>query len=258
MAFKGIEFLNYEEKLALFYGIMLGDGCLSNGVYKRHTKHTICITGSIYGDKEFFDSLIIPLVKDLNNRDVKYHERPNLGSLDLRFEDIILFNKLKDLGFIVGHKGPMISIPDFFNKYNLMINVTRGFIATDGSLVLTKNPNKFYPRIEANGISKPLILGIFKFLSDSGLQGHIYKAKRLKLDGGFRHLQDQYRFQFNGPRNLDLFCRKIGFINSKHFCKLNTFYEYSKVYDEKLKYPYPNNKRRIRDKLNLEYYNIWR
>jgi len=259
MTFKGIELLNYEEKLALFYGIMLGDGCLSYGNYgKSGTRHTICVVGSIYDDKPFFETIVIPLVKDLTSKEVKFHERPRIGCIDLRFDNPPFFYKLKGMGFIVGRKGPKISVPKNFLDYNLMVNIIRGFMATDGSLVLTKNPNKFYPRIEANGISKPLILQIYKFLYNVGLKGSFYKAIRLKVDPRFKIVQDKYRFQFNGSKNLELFCDKIGFINPKHISKLSAFYQYSQKYDTELKNTNKEEKIVVRASLNSHYYNIWR
>ena len=46
--------LNDEEKFALFYGIMLGDGCLSYyGTKEKVNRFTIAITGGI-DDRKLF------------------------------------------------------------------------------------------------------------------------------------------------------------------------------------------------------------
>jgi hypothetical protein len=51
--------LTNEEKFALFYGIMMGDGCLSyciqkRGSWKPRVMFMISITGSSVDDRDFF------------------------------------------------------------------------------------------------------------------------------------------------------------------------------------------------------------
>lgn len=149
--------------------------------------------------------------------------------LDINFPNKSIFNKISERGFPVGKKGPNINIPKYFYNQKLVKYVVAGFMATDGSLVLTKNPNKYYPRIEANGISKPLIEQVHAFLISVGMSGAFYLAKRKNTYSSY-NLKQQYRIQFNGIKNLLLFYEKIGFVNSKHQEKYKTFLDYSENY----------------------------
>ncbi len=67
------------------------------------------------------------------------------------------------------------------------------------------------------------------------MEGSFYEAKRNKPydRGGIR--QQQYRFQFNGKRNLLLFNELIGFVNPKHQLKFDRFIIYDKIYLPKLR-----------------------
>ena len=146
-----ISSLNNDEKFALFYGIMLGDGCLSKYVVKdKREIFTICITGCAKDDRPFYEQVITPLLRSFGRRSITIKEREGCGAIEFNFPDNILFERVKSHGFPIGKKGPSIVIPKYFYDNNLVRFVVVGFMATDGSLVLTRNPNKYYPRIEGN------------------------------------------------------------------------------------------------------------
>ncbi len=215
--------LNDDEKFALFYGIMLGDGCLSHYKSKYGSiGYAISITCNYYDDQEFFKEIVLPLTISLRGKNINIKQRPKKGTIELNFCDKILFNKINSFGFPIGKKGKDLIIPEKFYKDNLLKFIIQGFFATDGSLVLTRNPNKLYPRLEAHVIHKKLIEQIYNFLSEEGLQGHVYKCKRIKQELRW-NVQDKYRFQFNGIDNLILFHEKIGFVNPKHEKKYQNF-----------------------------------
>lgn len=216
--------------LAFFYGIMLGGGCLSlvNG-----KKKFITITGSLRDDKPFFINFIHPILKKLRGKDTSLKIREGYGSIEYNFVDVKLFDFLHDLGFPIGKKGNSLFLPEIFAKSGLISQVVAGFFATGGSLVLTKNPNKYYPRLEAQVISKGLLREIYDHLISIGLKGSFYRAKRLKKD--FFSVAQRYRFQFNGLENLRIFEKEIGFINPKHSFKKSKFMDYSEEYINKLK-----------------------
>lgn len=213
-----IEKLNYNERMALLYGILLGDGCLSYYKNKFGKEYfSLCITGDYYSDTPFYDSVVIPLINSLRNlKEVKYKKRKEQGKIEILFFDKILFFKLNDMGFPIGKKGKNISIPNIFYDKNLLRYVAQGFVATDGSLVLTKNPRRLYPRIEAHIIAKKLVQQLTDYFCSIGMNGHLYECRRKKSFGLGRTRQTQYRFQFNGMKNLIIFQEKIGFLNPKH------------------------------------------
>lgn len=239
MAFN-LSSLTDEEKFALFYGIMLGDGCLSYCKTKRESGGVrelfiICITGGLKDDLGFFENVLVPLLKSFGRKSITIKERKNYGAIEINFPDKILFDRIKSFGFPVGKKGPYLSIPDYFSGKNLLKFIVAGFIATDGSLVLTKNPNKYYPRIEANSISKTLIEQIHAFLVSVGMNGAFYLAKRKKFSSKFNSNFKPYRFQFNGLKNLLLFHDTIGFANPKYEEKFMNFMKYENEYKRKIK-----------------------
>ena len=235
MKFFDITSLNDEQKFALFYGIMLGDGCLS--LYKtkdERERFSICITGHAVDDLEFYNRIIVPLLKSFGRKLVSIKTRSDCNAIEVNFPDRELFNRIRSFGFPIGKKGPNISIPRCFFERNLSTLVVAGFMATDGSLVLTKNPNKYYPRLEGNGISEKLIKQIQEYLSSIGMSGAFYLAKRKNVNS-FNNNQQQYRFQFNGKDNLLKFKEFVGFVNPKHQLKLNNFLVYNEKYNGLIK-----------------------
>ncbi|MBD3253300.1 hypothetical protein GF386_06205 [Candidatus Pacearchaeota archaeon] len=251
-----VDSLKEEERFALLFGILLGDGCLSCYPCKNRKNKTrvILITGNKIDDKPFFEKVLIPLLKSLIKNSVKIKERIDQNIIDIPFFDKGLFNKLSLLGFLIGKKGASLFVPkDIYDK-DLLRYVTQGFMATDGSLVLTKNPNKYYPRIEGNGISPILIRQITDYLIGIGMNGYFYEAKRNFNKVKWRVVQQQFRFQFNGLSNVLLFEEKIGFINPKHRMKFLRFLEYSKEYDSKIRGISSKKQKRTGENVNEIYY----
>ena len=142
--------------------------------------------------------------------------------------DTKLFEFIHSLGFPIGKKGSEIIIPNIFYEKDLMKYIAQGFIATDGSLVLTKNPNKYYPRIEAHAICKNVLKQLHGYFESLGMKGCFYKCKRLKKEAWAR--RDMYRFQFNGNKNLQIFNQCIGFVNPAYKMKFEKFLKYEQEY----------------------------
>ena len=235
MASFNVTSLNDNEKFALFYGIMLGDGCLSRYATKdERERFAVSITGCAKDDRPFYEKVIVPLLKSFGRKSITIKERKDCGAIELNFPDKLLFDRIKSFGFTVGKKGIDIVIPRYFYDNKLVKFVVAGFMATDGSLVLTKNPNKYYPRIEGNSISSKLIRQITDYLLSIGMNGSFYIAKRKNLGLSY-NIQQQYRFQFNGKDNLLLFEKLIGFVNPKHQKKFQDFLEYNNKYDQAIK-----------------------
>ena len=140
-----------DKDFALLYGIMLGDGCLSlvNG-----KKKFISIKGSLRDDISFFENIISPILIKFRNKHTNIKIRNVDNSIEFNFADNALFDLIHSFGFPIGKKGDRLFIPKIFYDKHLIRYVINGFFATDGSIVLTKNPNKYYPRLEAHVISK--------------------------------------------------------------------------------------------------------
>lgn len=232
-----LDSMNYDEKFALLFGILLGDGCLSFYRSGGRNYYAICISGDYYTDKPFYESIVCPLVDSLreNKLRIKFKENVNQGKIEVLFTDKELFHKLNSLGFPIGKKGTELHIQDYFYKNNLINYVIAGYLATDGCLVLTKNPNKFYPRIEGTGISPKLLNQITDYLNSIEMNGSFYEAKRKDAYQFGSLRQKIYRFQFNGKRNLLLFEELVGFVNPKHNERFRNFLKYNEEYDRNIK-----------------------
>lgn len=194
----------------------------------------VSITGSSEDDKNFFENILSPLLKNFTNKPINIKTRRDCFAIDILLYNKELFDRINSFGFPIGKKGPNIRIPKYFYNKNLIIYLVAGFMATDGSFVLTKNPNKYYPRIEGNGISKKLIKQIHEYLTKIGMEGHFYLAKRKNINSSY-NCQQQYRFQFNGLKNLLLFQKVIGFANPKYEEKFINFIKYESEYKRKIK-----------------------
>ena len=216
-----------DKDFALFYGIMLGDGCLSL-VYGK--KKFITITGSLDNDLPFFKEVISPILFKLRGRETNLKFRKDSRAIEFNFVDNNLFDFISSFGFPIGKKGNKLFIPKLFYEKNLVNYVVSGFFSTDGSLVLTKNPNKYYPRLEAHVISKTLLEEVYNYLNGIGMRGGFYSCKRNAQNVRWKNTQDQFKFQFNGKKNLIIFNDIIGFANPNYLRKYLSFLEYDNLY----------------------------
>ncbi len=205
----------FKKDIALIYGILLGDGCLSK-VGKHHYFIEIC--GHITDDIPFLTK-IKPLVEKIRGKTVKIKKRPSLGKLELSFADKKMFYLFYNIGFPIGKKGTKLTISPYF-KRRLYKEIIAGYFATDGCLVITNNNGTLYPRIEFSSISKRLLTQVLDYLRDKGMSGKLYVSHRYT-----NHWNTLYRIQFNGNTNLTKFIEIIGFVNPKHECKLKKLKE---------------------------------
>lgn len=60
-----------NEDLALIYGILAGDGCISE--IKKH--YFISVTCNIHDDEPFIRDVVVPLFERVRGRSVKYRKR---------------------------------------------------------------------------------------------------------------------------------------------------------------------------------------
>lgn len=224
-----------EEDFALLYGIMMGDGCI--GKYKRKNRkngfyYCVCITCNANDDWPFVNSIVLPLLEKFVGRRINPRKPRKIKNvIDINFSGKELFKKLNKTGFPIGKKGPNLKIPEIFYEKDLIKQIIQGFFATDGSLVLTKNPNKYYPRLEFHCIHKEMLEQMFTFFKKEGFNVKLYKCKR-KKPPIWKNEQQRYRIQMNGKKNLLLFKEKIGFVNPKQERKFNLFLKYNKKYNE--------------------------
>ena len=196
--------MKLNKKFATFYGILLGDGCLS----RCGKGYFISIVGHKKDDLSFFIK-IKPLIKSVRGKQTPFRIREKYGKVEYNFSDKNLFQNFTNLEFPVGKKGTNLKISKSLKQYQK--EVIKGIFSTDGSLVITNNNGTIYPRLEISGISRVLLEQIKEYYDSIGIKSHIYISK--KYTNTWNAL---YRLQSNGKKNLFLFKEKIGFLNPKH------------------------------------------
>ncbi|MBT4604031.1 hypothetical protein HOC01_00185 [archaeon] len=203
--------MKISSNFALFYGILLGDGCL----FRYENARYICVTCDLHSDKPMFSKLL-PIIEKIRGKPVKVRERTKEGKIEIQFSDKELFQKIANHGFPIGKKGTDLIISDqmlpFYKK------IIQGYFATDGCLVITNNNGILYPRIEFSSISKKLLNQVNCFLIKEGINSKVYLSKTYQ-----NSWNDLYRIQINGKKQLKLFKKVIGFFNPKHESRSKLF-----------------------------------
>lgn len=182
--------MSYEidDKLCEFYGIMVGDGCISKYKYRNKMHYEIRIDGNSLTDLHYYRTNLKKLVKDLFNRDPKIYHRKDCNGIALRFlsKELALFFNEK-LGFPFGKKGQIKLNSSLLKNWKKTQAVLRGLFDTDGSLYFTKNDynkRRCYPIIEIVSISKPLINQLKNILTFKGFVVTIgHNGQSVKLHG---------------------------------------------------------------------------
>ncbi len=196
-----------NKELALIFGILAGDGCIS-GISKRYN---VSVTCNIHDDEPFIKDVVIPLITKIREKETKYLKRAKYGKIEINFSDKEFFNLIRNIGFPVGKKEGL-KIPKIFPE-KLHKHIIAGYFSTDGCIVLTNNNGIIYPRIEIQSKSFDILEQTKNFLVNGGMKGYVYRMDR-KYDSGEERIM--YRMQFNGLDNLIKFRDLIGFINPKH------------------------------------------
>jgi len=163
--------VHLSQGLAEFYGILVGDGCLSHvpAYVKSGPKYSIRIFGNSTTDYEFIVH-VASLINRLFGRSVRIRKRFDCNGIEIGFSSKNVFFLLHNLGFPIGKKR-RITIPPVFLRDNLWIHVTRGIFDTDGCVVFSRQHRsvRYYPRIEITNSSRELIDQLRQLLLQVGL-----------------------------------------------------------------------------------------
>lgn len=137
----------FNEKLASFIGIVLGDGY----IYSKNGGHEIVISSHSEDDVQFLKDYVDPLAQYLFNKIPKYLIDKKAKNIKLRIQskdavDLIINSGLKPGNKILNNT----TIPKWiFKNKDFLRNCIRGIIDTDGS-VFPKSTNKNTPQIEVS------------------------------------------------------------------------------------------------------------
>lgn len=142
---KKIKFPKESEKLAEFYGIMLGDGNLNvKRAYKIGT-YQIRVVGDSRYDCEYLTKYVSPLIEQLFQIKVNITKSKNSNALNLISTGRKLAEFLESKGFKPGDKiKNQLEIPSWIkNKPQFLRACIRGLYDTDGTIYKLTNQNSY-------------------------------------------------------------------------------------------------------------------
>jgi intein/homing endonuclease len=187
-----------DEKLAEFYGILLGDGCIFSNF------NGISITGDKIVDYAYYHTYLTKLISDLFGITPTIYFDPHDRTMRLIVYSRELARYLKSLGFPVGVKyGHNPIIPKFIyeNKISLAYCI-RGLMDTDGSL--SSHPHSKI-MVHISITIKSLRESVYEGLNELGIKGGLFdkgimlysseKVKKFYEIVGFSNFKNQYKYE---------------------------------------------------------------
>ncbi|MFH1276310.1 MAG: LAGLIDADG family homing endonuclease [Candidatus Woesearchaeota archaeon] len=148
------------EHLYEFYGILIGDGCISKYIYKSKIHYEIRIDGHAITDYDYYHDYLVNLISNVFDKRPKPGFRKQCLGIYIHFRSEQIASFLtKTFNFPYGKKGEIGIQKEIFEDFNKLKYVLRGLFDTDGCLYFTKNNSKLrsYPIIEISSHSTKLI-----------------------------------------------------------------------------------------------------
>jgi hypothetical protein len=197
--------IEFNEKLAEFIGIVIGDGFLDG----NFGHYNIGIVGHPIKDKEYY-YYIQKLIKEICDKDVRIVHRAR--GLRMTFGCKELFQELtQNYDLPIGEgKCQKVVIPRIImNDWNLAKFTIKGIADTDGSVFCSNKPGApNYPSIEITTSNINLAEQARLMLIKQGFRvAKIWKYKSKNSS------VVSYKIPLNGYKNLELWIQKIGFSN---------------------------------------------
>jgi len=202
--------MNICVDLAEEVGIHIGDGSMN--YYSGIPTYTIACHRM--DDRDFVKNHIAPLISRLYGIEPKLKEWSQ-GTYGFRIypKEMVEF-KHRVLRLPLGKKKE-IRIPDvFLRNPDLYLACLRGIFSTDGCFYLEHKYGRLYPSLIFITTSRILAYQIKNLLEKEAMSVSISQKK---VPSHWRHL---YHITTRGLKNLEIWCKKIGFINTKHLTKL--------------------------------------
>ncbi len=200
-----------SEKLAEFYGIMLGDGNSHRTNYykSRNNKrgvYMIRVVGDSRLDKDYLVNYVKPLVEGLFNLKVNIHFFKNKNAIYIESYSKELVSFLEGKGFIPGNKiKNKLKIPDWIKSNpSFLIECIRGLYDTDGSVYKLTNQNSY--QFSFTSYNLPLLRDIRESL--------------LRLDINCSKISKGKEIYITKKSELRKFLKLVGFHNHRHLNKI--------------------------------------
>lgn len=204
--------IKFNEKLAEFVGIVLGDGHVCS--YKQGKKvgvYCIRIAGDLNKDKEYHVSYIKDLSKELFNLNAnEVLSKWNNGRfLDLYSRKLVEF--FISIGIMPGNKiKNQSTIPSWILKDKIFLRAClRGLIDTDGSIhrMSKKDPNLL--RINFTNHNETLLRDV--------------RNSFIKIGFNPSKIINNKKIYLSRQKEIEKYVKEIGFKNDKHIKRLSEF-----------------------------------
>lgn len=157
--------IRFNEKLAEYVGIMLGDGCITPGQFN--------ITLNSVADREYV-YFVSQLEKNLFGEEPKLYKRKDSKALVLYYNSRFIIRYLLSIGLKIGNKvRQQVDVPNWIkNSLVYRIACVRGLMDTDGGVFLHRykvnGKDYFYKKICFSNRSIPLLIFVKETLAELG------------------------------------------------------------------------------------------
>ncbi|MBS3092670.1 hypothetical protein J4466_04600 [Candidatus Pacearchaeota archaeon] len=206
--------INFDERLAEFVGIVLGDGHIfSHKKGKKLGVYGIRIAGDLNKDEEYHNVYIKNLCKDIFNlktREVTQKQKNNARFLDISSKELV--NLFNSMGIKSGNKiKNQSTIPEWVFCNDLYLKAClRGLIDTDGSIFRMSNKDPNLIRINFTSYNITLMDDVRNAFIKLGF----HPSKVILNRNIYLSRQEEIR----------KYLKEIGFSNSRHITRVNKFY----------------------------------
>jgi len=141
-----------------FYGILMGDGCLTRYNTPDGTKYAIIISGNKRFEFPYYAYIQNIIASQFKVYSV-INEQRNTNAIDLYIRNKSLFFSLHNFGFPIGRKYEQLKIPNQILSlpWHLKKYFIRGLFDTDGTIYTKKHEKYRYPYIGVTSINRELL-----------------------------------------------------------------------------------------------------
>ncbi|OGJ16896.1 hypothetical protein A3K73_00460 [Candidatus Pacearchaeota archaeon RBG_13_36_9] len=198
-----------------FYGLLLGDGCISKFKAGKHEKYGIFISGNKRLDSAYLREMKKRIEGNYGIY-VYYYEskKVNVCTLTIRNKGLCL-ELNKNLGFPIGIKYDSIKIPDKILKlkWDDKKFLLRGLLDSDGSIYAKKNEEYRYPIINIRSKNKKFLEEIYSLLKEQNYPAYF----------------SDWNVSIRGIKNINRWFEDIGSSNSRNTLKYQYFLKHKNL-----------------------------
>ncbi|MCM8774632.1 MAG: hypothetical protein NC820_07895 [Candidatus Omnitrophica bacterium] len=209
-----------NKELAYFCGVLAGDGSI--GFNQKKKDYWIKCVGNPADEKEFYNELIEPMIKQLFNLEIlpKSFDKDTTYGFNINSKSLVKY-LTEFIGLPLGKKYDKLKIPDIFLDSNELTNsFICGVADTDFHLAVRKG---YYPVISGVSKSERFIRDLREFLEKQGFKCCMYK--RDDNDKRFNKPAITYRLELSGYNQFLRWTNLIGFKHPKNQDKIKLLIE---------------------------------